>query len=153
MSSIVTGISNLVASVFEIIQGLFVTVFNVFEGALNAVIGLIKNTFNLAEGVLGFVIGKAYVFQRPELVSDSTRKHLHHRNIVRSLFWIPIASATPGQATSTDLEDSYGQNQLKGMRQTREDPGGHRDNGKLCSENGTRSRLYGCGSIPQDTGI
>lgn len=57
MSGIISGLNNLVASIFEIIKGIFVTIFNVFEGALNAVIGLIRNTFNLAEGVVGFIIG------------------------------------------------------------------------------------------------
>ncbi|KIX98664.1 uncharacterized protein Z520_05965 [Fonsecaea multimorphosa CBS 102226] len=61
MSDIAKGVSNLVASIFEIIKGIFVTVYNVFEGALNAVIGLLKNTFNLAEGVLGFLIGNIFI--------------------------------------------------------------------------------------------
>ncbi|KIW29797.1 uncharacterized protein PV07_05585 [Cladophialophora immunda] len=61
MSDIAKGVSNLVASIFEIFKGIFVTVFNVFEGALNAVIGLLKNTFNLAEGVLGFLIGNIFI--------------------------------------------------------------------------------------------
>ncbi|KIW99307.1 uncharacterized protein Z519_00970 [Cladophialophora bantiana CBS 173.52] len=61
MSDIVKGVSNLFASIFEIIRGIFVTVFNIFEGALNAAIGLLKNTFNVAEGVLGFIIGNIFI--------------------------------------------------------------------------------------------
>jgi len=61
MSDIVKGISNLLASLFEIIKGIFTTALHVAEGAVSAVVGLIKNVFNMAEGIVGFIIGNIFI--------------------------------------------------------------------------------------------
>ncbi|EXJ92239.1 hypothetical protein A1O3_00789 [Capronia epimyces CBS 606.96] len=61
MSDLVKGIGNLLASIVDIIKGLFVTVFHLFEGAVNTVIGVFKGVFNLAEGVVGFIIGNIFI--------------------------------------------------------------------------------------------
>lgn len=66
MSDIAKGLGDLVTSIVEIIKGIFTTIFNVIQGALNAILGVFKGMFNLTEGVLGFVIGK-YSFSALEV--------------------------------------------------------------------------------------
>jgi len=61
MSDIVKGIQHLIASLFDIIKGIFTTALHVSEGAVSAVVGLIKSVFSMAEGIVGFIIGNIFL--------------------------------------------------------------------------------------------
>lgn len=67
MSEIIKGISNLFASIFQVLEGTIKTIVNTIIGAistvLDVIIGLFKSLFSLAEGVIGLVIGKYTIFQ------------------------------------------------------------------------------------------
>ena len=67
MSEIIKGISNLFASIFQVLEGTIKTIVNTIIGAistvLDVIIGLFKSLFSLAEGVVGLVIGKYTMFQ------------------------------------------------------------------------------------------
>lgn len=114
MSDIVKGVSDLLASLVEIIKGIFVTIFNVAEGSIKAVLGLFKNIFNMAEGIVGFIIGmdpdRAHK-RTGSLTGD--RKHLHSRHLGRGVLWIYPVPATPGQPTCAHLESGDGQDQIE----------------------------------------
>jgi hypothetical protein len=62
MSDIVKGLGNMVASIFQVIQGAITTVVNVivtaFQSVFDVIVSTFKGVFNLAEGVVGLVVGK-----------------------------------------------------------------------------------------------
>jgi hypothetical protein len=63
MSDIVKGIGNLIASIFQVIEGAVSAVVNTvvtaFQAVFNVIVGAFKSVFSLAEGVVGLIVGKS----------------------------------------------------------------------------------------------
>ncbi|KAH7038204.1 uncharacterized protein B0I36DRAFT_359796 [Microdochium trichocladiopsis] len=69
---VASGIGHLVQSVIEVFQGIFATIFHIFEGAISAVLhffqlvfdsvlGLFKGVAHFVENTLGFAIHNFFI--------------------------------------------------------------------------------------------
>ena len=57
MASVVNGIENLFASIFDIVKGLVNTLLSAFESAFALAQNLVTSIFDLMSGLVGFILG------------------------------------------------------------------------------------------------
>ncbi|KAF6227959.1 hypothetical protein HO133_007687 [Letharia lupina] len=61
MSSVATGISNLISSLFEILTGIVRSVFSAVQSVFGLARDLIASIFDLMSGLVGFVLGNIVI--------------------------------------------------------------------------------------------
>ncbi|KAF6230857.1 hypothetical protein HO173_010973 [Letharia columbiana] len=61
MSSVTTGISNLLSSLFEILTGIVRSVFSAVQSVFGLARDLIASIFDLMSGLVGFVLGNIVI--------------------------------------------------------------------------------------------
>ena len=62
MSSLISGLENLVSSLFEILTGILNSVVSAIQSVFGLARDLIASIFDLMSGVVGFVLCELYLF-------------------------------------------------------------------------------------------